>query len=368
MSVLNKKEGVILTVIRRGIFLSLFMVIVLSGCQRGDQQDIAFLEDLGEDIASLFNSKKSDLHIDLSIEDLDDVGEKVTEGQEMDFNRKNQKRMDVLEADFVDAFEMFTLEEEVETFFEEDLVLKAAVDFLEIEKAEDTYESIDLKQYEKYDERVGAILVEAREQADQIILVEDLFDDLLDEEGLVREDSEVDREQLASEIKKIKNEEVRSDFEKKLVELDDSEETEELREEETEMESEVDDESDFEDEGNFSNSDNSNTSATSGNNSGWNSGNGGSNAGGSQGSRSSSGSSNSGGSGSSSGSGNQNSGSGNSGSGRSSEKAEPEDDKPKKEPEEEVEKTEKPDEPVSGGDEEDESSNSSGDSEKVEEE
>lgn len=357
-----------MTVIRRGIFLSLFMVIVLSGCQRGDQQDIAFLEDLGEDIASLFNSKKSDLHIDLSIEDLDDVGEKVTEGQEMDFNRKNQKRMDVLEADFVDAFEMFTLEEEVETFFEEDLVLKAAVDFLEIEKAEDTYESIDLKQYEKYDERVGAILVEAREQADQIILVEDLFDDLLDEEGLVREDSEVDREQLASEIKKIKNEEVRSDFEKKLVELDDSEETEELREEETEMESEVDDESDFEDEGNFSNSDNSNTSATSGNNSGWNSGNGGSNAGGSQGSRSSSGSSNSGGSGSSSGSGNQNSGSGNSGSGRSSEKAEPEDDKPKKEPEEEVEKTEKPDEPVSGGDEEDESSNSSGDSEKVEEE
>lgn len=357
-----------MTVIRRGIFLSLFMVIVLSGCQRGDQQDIAFLEDLGEDIASLFNSKKSDLHIDLSIEDLDDVGEKVTEGQEMDFNRKNQKRMDVLEADFVDAFEMFTLEEEVETFFEEDLVLKAAVDFLEIEKAEDTYESIDLKQYEKYDERVGAILVEAREQADQIILVEDLFDDLLDEEGLVREDSEVDREQLASEIKKIKNEEVRSDFEKKLVELDDSEETEELREEETEMESEVDDESDSEDEGNFSNSDNSNTSATSGNNSGWNSGNGGSNAGGSQGSRSSSGSSNSGGSGSSSGSGNQNSGSGNSGSGRSSEKAEPEDDKPKKEPEEEVEKTEKPDEPVSGGDEEDESSNSSGDSEKVEEE
>lgn len=360
-----------MTVIRRGIFLNLFMVIVLSGCQRGDQQDIAFLEDLGEDIASLFNSKKSDLHIDLSIEDLDDVGEKVTEGQEMDFSRKNQKRMDVLEADFVDAFEMFTLEEEVETFFEEDLVLKAAVDFLEIEKAEDTYESIDLKQYEKYDERVGAILVEAREQADQIILVEDLFDDLLDEEGLVREDSEVDREQLASEIKKIKNEEVRSDFEKKLVELDDSEETEEteeLREEETEMESEVDDESDSEDEGNFSNSDNSNTSATSGNNSGWNSGNGGSNAGGSQGSRSSSGSSNSGGSGSSSGSGNQNSGSGNSGSGRSSEKAEPEDDKPKKEPEEEVEKTEKPDEPVSGGDEEDESSNSSGDSEKVEEE
>lgn len=205
----GKKYYFILT----GILLVGFSAIYFFREQREKQ----FLEFEAYEIASveaqvdnLYNEDKTDILEDISTEVFKDIDKLLNDLKVKEYSEKNEQRLDTVEAEFLTAKEMNTLQIDINELFVKNGIIEKDIS---LDKVETLQKQITrFREKVVYYDRNVMTLSEAEEQIKDIEVARSYIESLFEEELLRSDVTREDEEEALKLIEKIKNEEIREEL------------------------------------------------------------------------------------------------------------------------------------------------------------
>lgn len=205
--------------IKKLTYIFLFSSLVISGCGRKNKEAAARLDKLDENVATLYNDEKNDLHTDISEEKITEISLKLDEEKEQkeELNDENTEKLDDIEASFNQAEKMYEFDHEVQKLFEADDILKEEATLEQIEAAERRLADFDIAKLNKFVDRHEKLFLTARSQLKIRAQAERLVENLFENEETVRTNATRVQEKEAHEaVEKIKNETLQEKYKKRL--------------------------------------------------------------------------------------------------------------------------------------------------------
>lgn len=199
-------------------FLVVLLIIGLSSVyffrQKQAEKYLEFeayeIENIEKKIARLYNKEKTDLSEELSIEQFQSIQESLEELKTKEYSPKNQKRLEKVEGEYLEAKAMEKLQVDVETLFTEEGIIEKNLTLTKINPLEERLQKFREKVV--YYDRNQRSLADAKEQVNTIETAKSFMNSLFENE-FVRADVTRESEEEALElIGKIKNKEVREEL------------------------------------------------------------------------------------------------------------------------------------------------------------
>lgn len=202
------------------IFIPLLLVILLiTACGKQDEADAERLNEIEQEVLTLFNEEETDLAKGLTEEKLIEVQEAIKEEKDTDFNEENAEKMLSIQEKYELVVNMFDLDGEIQQLFDDE-VLQETVKKRDIIAAEDKLASFEEASVDLFVERQSELLSEASEQFDIIeearSLLDELFTDDKINDGVTRE-AEASAKDL---VARVKNQAIKESLETRLAKVD----------------------------------------------------------------------------------------------------------------------------------------------------
>lgn len=196
-------------------YLVLFS-IVLGACGRQDKADAEQLNQINEQVESLYNEEMNDLAEANLIKKFEEVEESMQAINEVDLNEENEKTLKQIEGLYDNAVDMYELEEDIQELFAAEIVV-AEVEFEDLAHLSARLSEIDQVKWTNYVSRQAEKLVEAEKQLENIAVATKLVDQFYLDEDRVNHEANREEESTAKEaVAQVKNEAIREDLEKRL--------------------------------------------------------------------------------------------------------------------------------------------------------
>lgn len=205
--------------IKKTAYVLMFTSLILLGCGRKNKEATARLDKLDENIATLYNEEKNDLHKDISEEKIAEISSQLDEEMEQkeNLNDENQEKLDASEESFTQAEKMYEFDREVKTLFEADDILNEEATLEQIEAAERRLADFDIAKLTAFFDRHEKLFLAARSQLKVRNQADRLVERLFENEETVREDATRVQEKEAHEaVEEIKNEALQEKYKKRL--------------------------------------------------------------------------------------------------------------------------------------------------------
>lgn len=211
--------------IKKTVYVLMFTSLILLGCGRKNKEATARLDKLDENIATLYNEEKTDLHKDISEEKIAEILSQLDKEMEQKekLNDENQEKLDTSEESFTQVEKMYDFDREVKKLFEADDILKEEATLEQIEAAERRLADFDIAKLPAFFDRHEKLFLAARSQLKVRSQADRLVERLFENEETVREDATRAQEKEAHEaVEEIKNEALQEKYKNRLEKVNTS--------------------------------------------------------------------------------------------------------------------------------------------------